>query len=218
LGLRASHGSEQSNFGPLPSIEYQDFGIIAPPASLLKKMLAAVLNKDEIDKVVGALGGLSVKDALNTVRITRARDNGKLSAEGAIVTRRSMLKESKGLSLVDPYMPAYLPDPQLEKFCKDERQFFFSPGDARLRPRGLLFDGPPGCGKTLGAKYIAREWGIPLFRLSEQFLNMWQGQSEGFFEMALKTAEHAAPNVLLIDDRISFPVPRRLPLGLLFNR
>src|ERR1035437_8026617 len=108
---------------------------IAPPASLLKKMLAAVLNKDDIDKVVGALGGLSVKDALNTVRITRARDNGKLSAVGAIDTRRAMLKESKGLTLVDPYMPAYLPDPQLEKFCKDEKQFFFSPGDTRLRPR-----------------------------------------------------------------------------------
>ena len=122
---------------------------IAPPASLLKKMLAAVLNKDDIDKVVGALGGLSVKDALNTVRITRARDNGKLSAEGAIITRRSMLKESKGLSLVDPYMPAYLPDPQLEKFCKDEKQFFFAPGDSRLRPRGLLFDGPPGTGNCL---------------------------------------------------------------------
>ena len=117
----------------------------APPASLLKKMLAAVLNKDDIDKVVGALGGLSVKDALNTVRITRARDSGKLSAEGAIVTRRSMLKESKGLSLVDPYMPAYLPDPQLEKFCKFEKEFFLNSHDSRLQPRGLLFDGPAGC-------------------------------------------------------------------------
>jgi hypothetical protein len=50
-------------------------------------------------------------------------------------TTMIMLKESKGLSLVDPYMPAYMPDPQLEKFCKDEKQFFFSPGDTRLRLR-----------------------------------------------------------------------------------
>jgi len=170
----------------------------APQQSLLKKMLSAVVNKSEIDKVAGALGGLSVKDALNTVRITKSRD-GKLDAEGAIITRRSMLKESKGLSLVDPYMPAYLPDPQLEKFVKEEKKFFFSAHDSRLRPRGLLFDGFRGTGKTLGAKYIAGAWGIPLFRLSEQFLNMWLGNSEGFFEMALKTLEHSAPNVLLID-------------------
>jgi hypothetical protein len=171
----------------------------APPPSLLKKMLAAVLNKDDIDKVAGALGGLSVKDALNSVRNTKTRDN-KLTAEGAIITRRAMLKESKGLSLVDPYMPAYLPNPELEKFCKSERKFFFSSHDARLRPRGLLFDGDPGTGKSLGAKYIAKEWGVPLFRLSEQFLNMWQGASEGFFETALKTAEHSAPAVLMIDE------------------
>jgi hypothetical protein len=50
-------------------------------------------------------------------------------------TTMIMLKESKGLTLVDPYIPAYMPDPQLEKFCKDEKQFFFSPGDTRLRPR-----------------------------------------------------------------------------------
>jgi len=37
-----------------------------PPPSLLKKMLAAVINKADIDKVAEALGGLSVKDALNT--------------------------------------------------------------------------------------------------------------------------------------------------------
>jgi SpoVK/Ycf46/Vps4 family AAA+-type ATPase len=110
-----------------------------------------------------------------------------------------MLKESKGLSLVDPYMPAYLPNPELEKFCNAEKKFFLASHDSRLRPRGLLFDGPPGVGKTLGAKYIASQWGIPLFRLSEQFLNMWQGSSEGFFEMALKTAEHSAPSCLLID-------------------
>jgi ATPase family associated with various cellular activities (AAA) len=171
----------------------------APPASLLKKMLTAVLNKEEIDKVAGALGGLSIKDALNTVRITRSRDN-KLTAEGAIITRRAMLKESKGLSLVDPYMPAYLPNPQLEKFCKSEKKFFFASHDSRLRPRGLLFDGPAGVGKSLGAKYIASTWGIPLFRLSEQFLNMWQGSSEGFFDTALKTAEHSAPAVLMIDE------------------
>ena len=199
MGLRASHRSGQNNFRPLPPFEFQDFGVIAPPASLLKKMLTPLLDKGEVDKVVTALGGLSVKDALNTVRITKSRD-GKLSSEGAIITRRSMLKESKGLTLIDPYMPAYVPDPQLEKFVKEEKQFFFSSHDSRLRPRGLLFDGPPGCGKTLGAKFIAKEWGVPLFRLSEQFMNMWLGQSESYFNMALTTAEHNASCVLLIDD------------------
>src|SRR5215471_14061221 len=108
-------------------------------------MLTPQLDKGEVDKVVTALGGLSVKDALNTVRITKSRD-GKLSSEGAVITRRSMLKESKGLTLVDPYMPAYVPDPQLEKFVKEEQKFFFSAHDSRLRPRGLLFDGYRGTG------------------------------------------------------------------------
>ena len=61
------------------------------------------------------------------------------AALGAVETRREMLKESQGLSLVDPYMAAYVPNHDLETWAVAEKQFFLT-GDLRLRPRGLLFD------------------------------------------------------------------------------
>ncbi len=111
-----------------------------------------------------------------------------------------MLKESRGLTLVDPYMAAYVPNQELKEFCDEEKEFFLTEQDFRLRPRGLMFDGASGTGKTQGAKYIANQWGVPLFRLSAGFMNKWVGDTENNFDSALKAAEAAAPCILLIDE------------------
>ena len=45
-----------------------------------------------------------------------------------------------------------------------EKAFFLTGDDPRLRPRGLMFDGEPGTGKTSAAKWIAEQFGVPLYR------------------------------------------------------
>jgi hypothetical protein len=68
-------------------------------------------------------------------------------------------------------------------------------------PKGVLLLGVPGCGKSLCAKAVAREWGLPLLRLDPGNLyDKYIGGSEKNFKRAMQTAERMAPIVLWIDE------------------
>ncbi|MGD8331726.1 MAG: AAA family ATPase [Acidobacteriota bacterium] len=68
-------------------------------------------------------------------------------------------------------------------------------------PRGVLLLGVPGCGKSLSAKAVAREWRLPLLKLDTATLyNKFIGESEKNFRRAMRTAEEMAPVVLWIDE------------------
>ncbi len=68
-------------------------------------------------------------------------------------------------------------------------------------PKGVLLLGVPGCGKSLCAKAVAREWGVPLLKLDPANLyDRFVGESEKNFKRALATAERLAPVVLWIDE------------------
>lgn len=68
-------------------------------------------------------------------------------------------------------------------------------------PKGVLLVGVPGCGKSLSAKAIAHDWGLPLYRLDMSgILGMYVGQSESQLREALAGAERVAPCVLWIDE------------------
>ncbi len=68
-------------------------------------------------------------------------------------------------------------------------------------PRGILIVGVPGCGKSLSAKVIAREWKLPLLKLDAgRLLDKYIGESEKNFRKAIAMAEAMAPVVLWIDE------------------
>lgn len=68
-------------------------------------------------------------------------------------------------------------------------------------PRGVLLLGVPGCGKSLSAKAVAAEWGLPLLKLDPSNLyNKYVGESERNFKRAMQAAERMAPVVLWIDE------------------
>lgn len=68
-------------------------------------------------------------------------------------------------------------------------------------PRGVLLVGVPGCGKSLSAKAIAANWGLPLYRLDLSTIHgQYLGQSESRLKDALATADHVSPCVLWIDE------------------
>ena len=68
-------------------------------------------------------------------------------------------------------------------------------------PRGLLVMGVSGCGKSLVAKVLAREWRVPLFRLDmNRVFSGAHGNPEATFHRALRTVESLAPVVLWIDE------------------
>lgn len=83
-------------------------------------------------------------------------------------------------------------------FKEPERAHKFG---VRGTPRGVLLLGISGTGKSLSAKFIARNWEIPLLRLDAGSIHgSFVGQSEAQMRKALKVAESVAPCVLWIDE------------------
>jgi SpoVK/Ycf46/Vps4 family AAA+-type ATPase len=66
---------------------------------------------------------------------------------------------------------------------------------------GLLFYGPPGCGKTFLARATAGEAGIHFVAVGiEEVLDMWLGQSEKKLHELFATARAKAPAILFFDE------------------
>lgn len=67
--------------------------------------------------------------------------------------------------------------------------------------RGVLFYGPPGCGKTLLAKAIAHECQANFISIKgPELLTMWFGESEANVRDVFDKARSAAPCVLFFDE------------------
>lgn len=68
-------------------------------------------------------------------------------------------------------------------------------------PKGMVFVGPPGTGKSLAAKAVAGELGVPLVRLDfGRIFNSLVGASEERVRTALRMVESMAPIVLFVDE------------------
>ena len=68
-------------------------------------------------------------------------------------------------------------------------------------PRGVMLVGIQGCGKSLAAKTIARQWELPLLKLDTgRLMDKFIGQSEKNLRHAFELAEATAPVVLWIDE------------------
>ncbi len=68
-------------------------------------------------------------------------------------------------------------------------------------PRGILILGVQGCGKSLCAKAVAREWGMQLLKFDcSNLFDKYVGESERNLRKSLQVAEAVAPSVLWIDE------------------
>lgn len=69
------------------------------------------------------------------------------------------------------------------------------------RPKGILLLGVQGCGKSLAARSLSGQLGIPLIRLDfGSLFNKYIGESEKNIREALRSAEVMSPCVLWIDE------------------
>lgn len=80
--------------------------------------------------------------------------------------------------------------------------------------KGVLFYGPPGCGKTLLAKAIANECQANFISIKgPELLTMWFGESEANVRDVFDKARAAAPCVLFFDELDSIAKARGGSLG-----
>jgi len=76
-------------------------------------------------------------------------------------------------------------------------------------PKGVLFSGPSGTGKTLMAKALAGETGLNFISISGPILfSKWLGESEKALHQIFKKAKQSAPCILFFDE-IDALVPTR---------
>jgi transitional endoplasmic reticulum ATPase len=75
--------------------------------------------------------------------------------------------------------------------------------------KGVLFYGPPGCGKTLLAKAVAHECSSNFISIKgPELLTMWFGESEANVREVFDKARGAAPCVLFFDELDSVGIAR----------
>jgi transitional endoplasmic reticulum ATPase len=68
-------------------------------------------------------------------------------------------------------------------------------------PKGILLYGPPGCGKTLVAKAVAKESGVNFISIKgPALLSKWVGESERGVREVFKKARMASPCILFLDE------------------
>ena len=89
----------------------------------------------------------------------------------------------------------------------DEKKTVFFASDEALRqrdlttPKGILLAGVPGCGKSLSAKMVAKEWDLPLFRFDlGTIYDKWVGESEKRMREALTFIDNVSPCVVWVDE------------------
>jgi hypothetical protein len=159
------------------------------------------------EQLCRALSGMTLNQARQAVAYA-ALEDGRLTDEDvpAVVATKAKAISEGGLL---EYFPAeegkhelggfdglkrWLENAQMG-FSKEAEAMNLSP------PKGILIVGVQGCGKSLAARVIARQWNLPLLKLDAgRIYDSLVGQSEKNFRSATGLAEAMAPDVLWIDE------------------
>ncbi|MEL6224926.1 MAG: AAA family ATPase [Cyanobacteria bacterium J06626_14] len=172
-----------------------------------KNRIQVSIQKHEVPILVQSLMGMTLKQAKQVIAYA-ALEDGEISVSDVtkILHRKSQVIHEDGLL---DYLPVEENSAELGGFAglKDWLQrakVGFSPQAKQFNlkpPKGVLIVGIQGCGKSLAAKAIAREWRMPLLKLDAgKLYDKYIGESEKNFHRAIKLAESMAPTVLWIDE------------------
>lgn len=173
----------------------------------LKGRIKLEVQPEDMNALVKAMRGMTLQQARKVITYA-AFDDGRLSPDDVkrVLQRKIQVLHEEGLL---DYIPAEMNPAQLGGFAGLKKwlaraRVGFSPEARALNlptPRGILIVGIQGCGKSLAAKTIAREWGMPLLKLDAgRLYDKYIGESEKNFHRAVTLAETMAPAVLWIDE------------------
>jgi len=165
------------------------------------------LTSADYERFAGALSGLTLNQARQTLAQVAIED-GHLTSDDMdrIVDLKARVVRNDSLL---EYFPVADNAFQLGGFAGlqrwlDRARLAFGPQAAQLNlqaPKGVMIVGVQGCGKSLAAKVIAREWQLPLVKLDAgRLYDKYVGESEKNLRHALATAESMSPVVLWIDE------------------
>ncbi|QVL29953.1 AAA family ATPase [Telmatocola sphagniphila] len=169
--------------------------------------ISSSLTKREMEQLVQSLRGLTTLEINRIIRASILEDYA-LSSEDlprVVEMKRNLLKsagclESIGVNFAPEDIGGLA---SLKKWLSRRRGGMSSKARAfgLDPPRGILLLGVQGCGKSLCAKIVAADWGMPLLRMDPGVLyQKFIGESENRLREALAQAESMAPVILWIDE------------------
>jgi len=174
-----------------------------------RQYVEVTLSKEELAGLLKHLSGLTLLEAekiltkaiIEDHRLTSEDIRHVIEAKKAVVEREGLLEYYP----VEQTMADIADLVSLKAWLAKRKNVIAHPlkaGEYGLTfPRGVLLLGVPGCGKSLCAKAVASEWGLPLLKFDTSNLyNKYIGESEKNFKRAIRAAERMAPVVLWIDE------------------
>jgi len=180
---------------PIP--EAFDAGVLSYPTAYVAKRAFDTLG---VSLPLSVVKGLTIKQTLEICRMVLAQWP-VITPVDFMNVRSRLLGSRKGLFLVNTDVPFYFQDLSIENWLAENKHFFLETVDPRLVPRGLLFSGTPGVGKSMAAKHIAKSLGVPLYRLDlSSSMSKWHGESEAAVASALASIDQESPCVMLLDE------------------
>jgi hypothetical protein len=165
------------------------------------------IGSADYDAFARALSGLTLDQARQAIAQVAIED-GRLTAKDldrVVDLKARAIRNDSPLE----YFPAVEDAFQLGGFAGlrhwlERARLAFGAEAAALNlpaPKGIMLVGVQGCGKSLAAKVIAREWQLPLLKLDAgRLYDKYVGESEKHLRRSLTTAESMAPVVLWIDE------------------
>ena len=165
------------------------------------------LTREDAQQLIRALSGLTLNQARQVIAQAVVED-GRLSGSDiqSVIRCKGELIERGGIL---EFFPVQENTFQLGGFARlkgwlESARVGFTPEARALNleaPRGILIVGVQGCGKSLAAKFVAREWKLPLLKLDAgRLYDKYVGESEKNFRKATTMAGAMAPVVMWIDE------------------
>ena len=185
---------------PVRHLAAFDAGVVSPPSAMIERFVKKWSTSKNSVGLMAALAGLSFEQVFQVSKLAMAK-HGQLTPKAVLDVRRTFFGTVRGLQMLSTAFFYYQPAPVIQGWLETSGRFLTEFDVPALTPRGLLFNGPPGVGKTMAAKYLARELGLPLYHLDiAGLLEKYVGESESNLRIALKQAEQSAPCIVLIDE------------------
>jgi hypothetical protein len=182
-------------------------------ASVLKGILNELIRDekgrvslavDEIQKILQALKGLSVQQIRNVIHQCFIDDHLiDIKDLNTIETYKKKLFDQEGLLefCITEDKENMANFDNLKRWLNERKESFIGASSSLPPPRGVLLMGIQGCGKSLSVKAIARELGLPLYRLDiGRLYGQYIGQTEQNLRKALATVDKLSPLCLWIDE------------------